>query len=73
VITNFTPVPREHYVVPLPAEGRWREIVNTDAKNYGGSGKGNAGEVTAHREPSGRIAAACILPPLATIWLELAD
>ena len=73
VISNFTPVPREHYSVPLPAEGRWREIMNTDATHYGGSGKGNAGEVRAHREASGRISAVCVLPPLATIWLELAD
>jgi 1,4-alpha-glucan branching enzyme len=73
VITNFTPVPREHYSVPLPSEGRWREILNTDANHYGGSGKGNAGEVRAHREPTGRIAAVVQLPPLATIWLELAD
>ena len=73
IISNFTPVVRENYSVPLPAEGRWREIMNTDAHHYGGSGKGNAGEVTARREDSGRIAAVCVLPPLATIWLELAD
>jgi 1,4-alpha-glucan branching enzyme len=73
VITNFTPVYRENYQVPLPATGKWREILNTDASIYGGSGKGNAGEVTAWREESGRILASCILPPLATIWLELAD
>ena len=73
VISSFTPVPRDNYVVPLPAEGRWREIVNTDAQTYGGSGKGNAGEVTAYREPSGRISATCMLPPLATIWLEQVD
>jgi 1,4-alpha-glucan branching enzyme len=71
VITNFTPVYRENYSVPLPAEGRWREIINTDAEIYGGSGKGNAGEVTAKREASGRISAVCVLPPLATVWLEL--
>ena len=32
VITNFTPVLREHYVLPLPRAGRWREIINTDAE-----------------------------------------
>jgi 1,4-alpha-glucan branching enzyme len=71
VITNFTPVVRENYDVPLPAEGKWREIVNTDAETYGGSGKGNLGEVTAERKASGRIAATLQLPPLGTIWLEL--
>jgi 1,4-alpha-glucan branching enzyme len=71
VITNFTPVLRDNYDVPLPIEGKWREIINTDAEIYGGSGKGNAGEVTAHRRPSGGIAATLVLPPLASIWLEL--
>jgi 1,4-alpha-glucan branching enzyme len=71
VISSFTPVLRENYSVPLPAEGTWREILNTDAEIYGGSGQGNAGEVTARREESGRIAAVCRLPPLGTIWLEL--
>src|SRR5690606_11555909 len=47
VITNFTPVPREGYVVPMPAGGTWREIVNTDAAGYGGSGVGNGGQVHA--------------------------
>ena len=47
VIANLTPVVRENYRVPLPAAGEWREIVNTDAEQYGGSGKGNAGLVTA--------------------------
>ena len=41
VISNFTPVPRENYRVPLPHAGSWREIVNTDATTYDGSGKGN--------------------------------
>jgi 1,4-alpha-glucan branching enzyme len=71
VITNFTPVVRENYDVPLPAEGKWHEIINTDAETYGGSGKGNAGEVTAERKESGRVAATLLLPPLGTIWLEL--
>ena len=31
VISNFTPVPREGYALPLPAKGRWREVINTDA------------------------------------------
>ena len=47
VISNFTPVPRDYYRVPLPSAGRWREIINTDAADYGGSGKGNGGWVEA--------------------------
>lgn len=69
VIANFTPVPREDYHLPLPHAGRWREILNTDAADYGGSGKGNGGIVEA-REENGRTAATLLLPPLATLMLE---
>jgi 1,4-alpha-glucan branching enzyme len=68
VVSNFTPVPREDYSVPMPAAGAWREIINTDAANYGGSGKGNGGEVRAEGDkPHARI----VLPPLATLIFEL--
>jgi 1,4-alpha-glucan branching enzyme len=69
VITNFTPVYRENYALRLPAEGRWREILNTDADIYGGSGKGNGGRVQAVNA-GGTIMATITLPPLATIMLE---
>ncbi|MBB3457775.1 1,4-alpha-glucan branching enzyme [Rhizobium sp. BK313] len=69
VITNFTPVYRENYTLRLPAEGRWREILNTDADIYGGSGKGNGGRVQAVNAGGG-IQATITLPPLATIMLE---
>jgi 1,4-alpha-glucan branching enzyme len=69
VITNFTPVYRENYALRLPAEGRWREILNTDADIYGGSGKGNGGRVQAVNA-GGTIMANITLPPLATIMLE---
>jgi len=69
VVSNFTPVPREDYRVKLPRAGRWREIMNTDAADYGGSGRGNGGFVEARGEGGG-IAATMLLPPLATIMLE---
>jgi 1,4-alpha-glucan branching enzyme len=69
VISNFTPVPHENYRVPLPRQGVWREILNTDAAAYGGSGKGNSGAVEA-RAGDDNISAALALPPLATIMLE---
>ena len=65
VISNFTPVPRAGYRIPLPKDGRWREIINTDAAEYGGSGQGNGGWVEA---VDGH--AKLILPPLATILIE---
>ncbi|MDM9625768.1 1,4-alpha-glucan branching protein GlgB [Rhizobium sp. S152] len=69
VISNLTPVYRENYAVPLPSEGRWREVLNTDADIYGGSGKGNGGRVQAVNA-GGTILASITLPPLATIMLE---
>ncbi|PAX07273.1 1,4-alpha-glucan branching protein GlgB [Sphingomonas lenta] len=65
VIANLTPVARAPYRVPLPHSGRWREIVNSDAHDYWGSGCGNMGGVEAKDG-----AAWVTLPPLATIMLE---
>ncbi|WP_160009222.1 1,4-alpha-glucan branching protein GlgB [Rhizobium sp. 18055] len=69
VVCNMTPVYRENYAVKLPLEGRWREILNTDADIYGGSGKGNGGRVQAVNA-GGTIIASLTLPPLAVIMLE---
>ncbi|MBB4952496.1 1,4-alpha-glucan branching enzyme [Agrobacterium vitis] len=71
VIANLTPVYHENYKVPLPTAGRWREILNTDAEIYGGSGKGNGGRVEAVPQDQGWAAASLSLPPLAVIMLEL--
>ena len=51
--------------------GRWREILNTDATVYGGSGTGNLGAIDAMPEPwHGQPASARItLPPLGVLWL----
>jgi 1,4-alpha-glucan branching enzyme len=43
VVCNFTPVPRHNYRLGVPVGGRWREVLNSDAAYYGGSGMGNAG------------------------------
>jgi 1,4-alpha-glucan branching enzyme len=65
VISNMTPVQRDFYRVPLPHDGVWREVLNSDATVYGGSGTGNLGQVTAqHGE------AEMVLPGLSTMWFE---
>jgi 1,4-alpha-glucan branching enzyme len=71
VICNFTPVPRHGYIIGLPMAGQWREILNTDAAAYGGSGMGNLGGVTASRGPSHGLphSAEILVPPLATLYL----
>ncbi len=73
VVANFTPVPRDDYRIPVPTAGRWREIINSDASEYGGSGKGNGGAVQSTPDGGGGSAITMLLPPLATIMLELVD
>jgi 1,4-alpha-glucan branching enzyme len=73
MVSNFTPVPRPFYRIGLPQAGRWREILNTDAGEYGGSGMGNLGsvfadEIPAHGQPA---SAEIVLPPLATVYFQL--
>jgi 1,4-alpha-glucan branching enzyme len=71
-VSNFTPVPRHGYVLPLPHAGRWHERINTDATQYGGSGQGNFGVIMGQEQGShGKPASARVtLPPLATLILE---
>lgn len=52
VICNFTPMPHYGYRVGVPYGGMWREALNSDAAEYGGSGTGNAGRVMASDEGS---------------------
>ena len=74
-VANLTPVPRYDYRIGLPSGGRWREVLNTDAGEWGGSGVGNLGGVDA--EPSrwhGRpYSAGLTLPPLGVLWLTPAE
>jgi 1,4-alpha-glucan branching enzyme len=69
VACNFTPVPRPNYVLGVPAAGFWREILNSDAREYGGSGWGNLGGV--HAAPVGAHgrphSVTVSLPPLASV------
>ena len=65
VVSNMTPALRTGYRLPLPHDGVWREVLNSDAETYGGSGQGNLGLVRAEQG-----AAHVTLPPLATIMLE---
>ncbi|HTY50659.1 MAG TPA: alpha amylase C-terminal domain-containing protein, partial [Steroidobacteraceae bacterium] len=72
VVCNFTPVVRRGYRVGVPRGGAWRECLNSDAREYGGSGVGNAGRVEAsgdgaHARP---YALTLTLPPLATLLLQ---
>ncbi|MEJ6011378.1 1,4-alpha-glucan branching protein GlgB [Novosphingobium aquae] len=65
VVSNMTPTLHGHYRLPLPHGGTWREVFNSDAQDYGGSGQGNQGAVFAEHG-----AAHVVLPPLATVMFE---
>jgi 1,4-alpha-glucan branching enzyme len=72
VVCNFTPVPRYNYRVGVPREGYWREILNSDAKEYGGSDFGNLGGTNAEEIPAhGRTHSVnLIIPPLGSLFLK---
>ncbi len=69
VVLNLTPAPRENYRVGVPFRGPWRELLNSDAESYGGSGMGNYGggeteDVASHGEAQ---SVSLRLPPLAAL------
>lgn len=69
-ITNFSPVPHEAYRLPIPVEGDWHEILNTDDLRFGGSGVTNTSIAVLHEENRGYSRSAVIrIPPLGTVWL----
>ena len=72
VACNFTPVPRYGYRIGVPHEGRWKEIMNSDAKEYWGSGMGNLGTVHATNEPFHwrPYSMVVTLPPLAAVYFK---
>ncbi|WP_284388023.1 1,4-alpha-glucan branching protein GlgB [Devosia yakushimensis] len=72
VVSNFTPVPRSGYKIPMPQAGRWVERINTDAGWYSGSNTGNQGAVTAHAVEGQHwpAEAELYLPPLSTLFLK---
>ena len=72
VICNFSPVPRPNYRIGISGGGCWRELLNTDAKVYGGSGQGNFGGVEASPAPlHGRSHSLTInVPPLGAVFFK---
>ncbi len=69
-VFNFTPVLRRNYRVGVPRGGFWKEFLNSDGKEYGGSGQGNSGGLRAepvkwHHRP---CSLALTLPPLGALF-----
>lgn len=69
VAFNFTPVPRVDHRIGVPHPGTWREVLNSDAPLYGGSGQGNLGSVEAVPVEADDRAQSIVvtLPPLAVV------
>jgi 1,4-alpha-glucan branching enzyme len=72
VACNFTPIPREKYRVGVPKGGWWKEVLNSDGREYAGSGVGNGGGVMAEPiEQHGRpFSLELTLPPLAAVFFR---
>jgi 1,4-alpha-glucan branching enzyme len=71
-VFNFTPVPRHSYRIGVPRDGHWREILNSDATEYWGSGQGNLGGVEAtlvawHGQPH---SINITVPPLGAVFFK---
>jgi 1,4-alpha-glucan branching enzyme len=72
IACNFTPVPRRGYRIGVPLAGHWREMLNSNAEIYGGTGEGNFGGVMSedkacHGQPHSVL---LNLPPLAAVVLK---
>ena len=72
VVCNFTPALKYDYRVGVPRGGFWRELLNSDAEIYGGSGKGNKGGIHADPIPvQGReFSLSLTLPPLGILFFK---
>ncbi|MEX8519296.1 MAG: 1,4-alpha-glucan branching protein GlgB [Leptothrix sp. (in: b-proteobacteria)] len=74
VLCNFTPVVRHGWRIGVPSAGAWREVINTDAAIYGGSGVGNDVLETEPVAWQGfEQSVVLTLPPLATVMLALRE
>jgi 1,4-alpha-glucan branching enzyme len=72
IVFNFTPIPRHNYRVGVPRGGYWREILNSDSRDYGGADYGNLGgtdaqDVPAHGRPHSLN---LIVPPLGAVFFK---
>lgn len=68
-VCNFTPVSRHKYMIGVPEGGFWKEVLNSDSENYGGSGQGNLGGLEAAENPCHGMAYSLemTIPPLGIV------
>jgi 1,4-alpha-glucan branching enzyme len=72
VVLNFTPVVRQEYRVGVPLVGVWKEVLNSDAAEYGGSGEGNLGLVETENLPHNGMeqSVSLLLPSMSALFLR---
>jgi 1,4-alpha-glucan branching enzyme len=72
VVANFTPTTHFAYPVGVPRGGFWKELLNSDAADYGGSGQGNLGGVSSFAAPAQRHSQSIIItvPPLSVVFFK---
>jgi len=72
VVCNFTPIPRYNYRIGVPLPGSWKEVLNSDAREYGGSGQGNLGRAQAFPVSSHGLdhSLSLTIPPLGVIFFK---
>lgn len=71
-VFNFTPNPRQGYLVGVPFPGTYKEILNSDASIYGGTNVGNGGMIhTVEESMHGRAQSLDLtIPPLGLVFLR---
>ena len=69
---NFTPVRYDDFTIGLPKPGVLKELINSDDKQYGGSGILNRPEIESEDEPflEHPCSAKITLPPMSCIWFR---
>ncbi|WP_369014495.1 1,4-alpha-glucan branching protein GlgB [Flavobacterium anhuiense] len=75
VVCNFTEVVRENYRIGIPKKGKLKEIFNSDATIYGGSGveNSNALKIETVAYDGRDFSVALILPPLSVTVYSLIE
>ncbi|SDM80954.1 1,4-alpha-glucan branching protein GlgB [Kriegella aquimaris] len=71
IACNFTPVPRENYRIGVPKSGQIKEIFNSDAKKYGGSGiQNNAIKLSTKAWNGQKKSMVVTIPPLSILIFQ---
>ena len=74
-VCNFTPVRYDNFVIGLPKRGALRELLSSDAEDFGGTGIRNAPEIRSEDTPFGALpcCARVTLPPLSTVYFTFTN